>query len=299
MEMISEKQIYEVPHGEVAGLPGFTHGYADDNETRVHYVAGGQGPAIVLIHGWPFTWAVWRKIMPLLAEAGYTVIAPDQRGIGDSAKPDHGYEKTNSAKDIRELVSQMGLDQIHLVGTDIGAMTAYAFAVSYPECVQRLVLSESVLPGFGLEELMDVAKGGSWHFGFHMQVDLADRLTRGKEAEYLESFWRHMSPLHPLEQTLKDELLSKYQLSGAMRASFMHYESLLRDGEINRQRTTQKLNMPLLVLNGSHGLPQAPLLQAAHERATLVQQAILQNARHTLAEDNPQELALILKDFFV
>lgn len=287
------------PHGEVTGLPGFSHGYANVNGTRIHYAAGGQGPAVVLIHGWPFTWAVWRKVMPLLAEAGYTVIAPDQRGMGDSAKPDNGYEKTNSAEDIRQLAEQMGFEQIHLMGADIGAMTAYAFAVSYPERVRRLVLSESVLPGFGLEQLMDVAKGGSWHFGFHMQVDLADRLTSGKEAQYLESFWRHMSPLHPLDPALKNELLSKFQSPGAMRASFKHYEALLRDGEINRQRAAQKLSMPLLVLNGSHGLPQEPLLQAANEVATDVQQAILQNAGHTLAEDNPHELASILKGFFM
>ncbi|MCY9657751.1 MULTISPECIES: alpha/beta fold hydrolase [Paenibacillus] len=197
-------------------------------------------------------------------------------------------EKTNSAEDIHQLVQKLGHDQIHLMGMDIGAMTAFAFATSYPESIRRLVISESVLPGFGLEELMDVAKGGSWHFGFHMQADLAASLVRGKEAEYLEQFWRHMSPINPLDQTLKAELISKFQLPGAMRAGFMHYEALLRDGEVNRMRAAQALSisMPVLILNGSHGLPQAPLLYTATQMKLQMRHTILENTGHTLAEDS-------------
>ena len=136
--------------GPVADLAGFAHAYAEVNGTRLHYVVGGQGPAVVLLHGWPYTWALWRELLPLLAAAGYTVIAPDLRGLGDSAKPDSGYAKTNVAKDVHELVQQLGHAEINLVGTDIGTMVAYAYAASYPATVRRLVLAESLLPGFGL-----------------------------------------------------------------------------------------------------------------------------------------------------
>ena len=104
----------------VAGMPGFFHRYADVNGTRIHYVAGGSGPAVVLVHGWPYTWATWRKLMPLLAKAGFTAIAPDLRGIGDSAAADEGFSKINVAEDIRQIVKSLGFEQINLLGSDIG-----------------------------------------------------------------------------------------------------------------------------------------------------------------------------------
>ena len=86
------------PDSEVAGLVGFHHKFANLNDARIHYVVGGEGPAVVLLHGWPYTWAEWRKLMPLLADAGFTVIAPDLRGLGHSEKTETGYSKVNVAE---------------------------------------------------------------------------------------------------------------------------------------------------------------------------------------------------------
>lgn len=93
----------------VAGLPGFTHHYAEVNGVRLHYVMGGSGPAVVLLHGWPYTWAEWQGVMPLLAGAGYTVIAPDMRGLGDSSRPDQPHLKRAVADDMHQLLGQLGL----------------------------------------------------------------------------------------------------------------------------------------------------------------------------------------------
>ena len=90
--------------GAPADLEGFVHHFAEVNGTRIHYVSGGAGPAIVLLHGWPLTWREWRGIMPALAEAGFTVIAPDLRGLGDSERPSHDYDKKTVADDIRHIV---------------------------------------------------------------------------------------------------------------------------------------------------------------------------------------------------
>ncbi len=123
----------------VAGLDGFAHRFVDVGGTRLHAVVGGSGPAVVLVHGWPFTWALWRRVMPGLAATGRTVVAVDLRGTGDSAKPETGYAKADVADDLHQMVAHLGLEQtdhIDLVGTDIGAMVAYAYAVSYPDqCV--------------------------------------------------------------------------------------------------------------------------------------------------------------------
>lgn len=284
--------------GPVAELAGFRHAYADVNGTRLHYVIGGEGPAVVLLHGWPYTWAVWRKLLPLLAQAGYTAIAPDLRGLGDSTKAPNGYAKTNVARDVHELVQQLGHAEINLLGMDLGTMVAYAYAVSYPTQVRRLVLTESLLPGFGLEEQMNPATGGYWHFGFHLQVDVATMLTTGKEEAYLLPSLSAMSTAPDAVAAAHAYFLPAYAAPGGMRAGFQHYGTLLEDGKENRARFTTKLPMPVLVLNGDHGLPQAALLAGAHQVATTVTADLVPASGHTYGQDNPAWVAQRLQRFF-
>ena len=269
------------------GLPGFAHHYAEVNGTRLHYVSGGQGPAVVLLHGWPYTWAEWRKLMPLLADSGLTVIAPDLRGLGHSERADSGYEKSSVAEDVRQVVRLLGFASIDLVGTDIGTFVAFAYAQRHPGEVRRLVLAESLIPGFGLEELMNPATGGYWHFGFHMQVDLATMLTKEREEAYLLPFMTMMSASPDAADTAKTLFLPHYMASGGMRAGFQHYGTLLADGAENRAAFRSKLPMPVLVLNGEHGLPQAQLLACVHQIANTIETALVPGSAHTFANDNP------------
>ncbi|MFL6497054.1 MAG: alpha/beta fold hydrolase, partial [Nitrososphaera sp.] len=109
----------------------FTHHMASVNGIQMHYVMGGQGDPIVLLHGWPETWYAWRHVMPALAQ-NYTVIAPDLRGLGDSSKPPTGYDGKTVAEDIHQLVTQLGFNTIFLVGHDIGTWVAYPYAAENP-----------------------------------------------------------------------------------------------------------------------------------------------------------------------
>lgn len=279
------------PEGPVAGMDGFSHRYAEVNGTRLHYVVGGEGPAVVLVHGWPYTWAEWRKLMPRLAAAGFTVIAPDLRGLGDSAKVETGYSKTNVAEDIRQVVHQLGFGEINLVGTDIGTMVAYAYASRHPEEVRRLVLSESLIPGFGLEELMNPATGGYWHFGFHMHVDVATMLTAGREAAYLMPSLRMMSVSENAEEEAEALYLPYYTAPGGMRAGFQHFGTLLEDGEENRAAFSSKLEMPVLVLNGDQGIPQEQTLGCVRQVAENIEAELVPDSGHLFAEDNPAWVA--------
>lgn len=292
-ELIDEK-VKDVP---VEGIEGFTHHFANVNETRIHYVSGGSGPAIVLLHGWPYSWFEWRNIMPALSAAGFTVIAPDLRGFGDSDKPDSGYLKRNVAKDIYELIKQIGFSEINLLGIDIGMMVAYAYASSYPDKVNRLILGEGVLPGFGLEEIMNPAAGGSWHFGFQAQAKFAAMVTEGNEAKYLTNFWNLMEPLHGPNKETTAELLKHYTSPGGMLGGFQHYATLLEDGKYNRENF-KMLSMPVLVLNGDHGLPQAATLASVKQVASDIITELVPDSGHPLAEGNPEYTARILINFF-
>src|ERR687884_151702 len=105
----------------------FSHHMASVNGIQLHYVIGGHGDPVVLIHGWPQTWYGWRHVMSALAK-NYTVVAPDLRGLGDSSKPVTGYDDKTLAEDIHQLVTKLGFKRIDLVGHDIGSQVAYSYA---------------------------------------------------------------------------------------------------------------------------------------------------------------------------
>lgn len=173
------------------------------NGTTLHYVVGRKGPLVVLLHGFPYTWAIWRRAMRMIALAAYTVIAPYLRGLGASEKTHTGYSKVNCAEDVRSIAKLHGHGAVNLVGMDIGAMVAYAYASRHPGAVRRLIFAESIIPGFGLEEFMNPAQGGYWHFGFHAQVEVASMLIKGKEAAYLLPWYQMMSASeYAIEQEL-------------------------------------------------------------------------------------------------
>src|ERR1700675_1213944 len=116
---------------------GFTERFAKVNGVRLRYLIGGQGSPVVLLHGYAETGHMWRPIMPLLAQR-HTVIVPDLRGAGGSAKPPSGYDKKNMAVDIHELTASLGLSRVSIVGHDIGLMVAYGYAAQFPQGTERL-----------------------------------------------------------------------------------------------------------------------------------------------------------------
>ena len=105
----------------------FSHHPASVNGIQLHYVIGGHGDPVVLLHGWPETWYAWHKVMPTLAK-NYTVIAPDLRGLGDSSKPLTGYDGKTVSEDIHQLVGKLGFKTIFLIGHDWGTQVAYFYA---------------------------------------------------------------------------------------------------------------------------------------------------------------------------
>lgn len=274
------------------------HHYTEVNSIKLHYVTCGSGPAVVLLHGWPFTWIEWQKVMVLLAKSGYTAIAPDLRGMGDSEISEGGYDKVNVAEDIHQLVQQLGFKKIRLVGTDIGMMVAYPYAVAHQNEIEQLVLGESLIPGFGLEELMNPATGGYWHFGFHAQAGLAAMLTEGKEAAYLNPMYKLMSPGGHISQATITEYIRQYSKPGAMKGGFMHYAAILGDGKTNRANFKGKLTIPVLAINGEKGIPYKQTFEGIKAVAKNVTTAVVPDSGHALGEDNPEWFTNRLIGFF-
>ena len=149
---------------------------------KIHYLTAGQGPAVLLLHGYTQTSRMWKPIIPLLA-AKFTVIAPDLPGIGDSSIPADGLDMKTSAIRIHSLLKSLHIEKARVVGHDIGLMVAYAYAAQFPLETEKLVVLDAFLPGVaGWEDVYNYP--GIWHFRFNGPTPEA--LVRGRERIYFD-----------------------------------------------------------------------------------------------------------------
>ncbi|WP_420212589.1 alpha/beta fold hydrolase [Burkholderia aenigmatica] len=269
------------------------------NGLRIHTKVAGAGRAVVLLHGWPQTSYAWRKLVPLLAPH-CKVIAPDLRGFGHSSKPATGYDKKTVAGDIAALLHALQIDQACIVGHDMGGQVGYAFAALYPQLTEQFVFIESGLPGFGQEKAMNVATGGSWHFGFNMAGDISEELVRGREALFVRHFVRRdtVGTVDPESITEADIDVYATALTqpGALRASFSYYRTLLVDLDDNKTLGEKKLEMPVLAIGCEFGYGEGS--KATMEKvASNVRGVVLRASGHYPAEEQPEQLASALLDF--
>jgi len=202
----------------------FSHHTAAENGIQLHYVIGGKGDPLVLLHGWPETWYGWRHVMLALAK-NFTVVVPDLRGLGDSSKPLSGYDGKTLAEDLHQLVGRLGFKTIFLVGHDIGTQVAYSYAAAHPTEVKKLVVMELTIPGFAPAVRMPL-----WWVTFHQTPDISEALVEGKEMMYLSWFFHNLA-YNPAAITQADinEYVSHYSAPGGMRAGFEYYRAFPQD----------------------------------------------------------------------
>ena len=275
-----------------------THHTTTANGVRLHYVkAGNSQNAIVLLHGSPKTWYEWRLVIPALAQ-NFTVIAPDLRGFGDSDKPESGYDKKTVAKDIHELVNQLGFSSIYLVGHDIGSTAAYAYASLYANEVKKLVFLDVPPLGIGPQEWAP----NLWHMQFHMTPELPEALLDGKIRTYLQWFygdgWMHGTPKSlTISEADMDEYVRTYSQPGAIKTWLAHYRAFPQDMQDNAEFVKTKLTMPVLTIGGEETLGDW-----AYKVMTLaaesVQGILVKNCGHWIPEEAPEELLQHLTAFF-
>jgi pimeloyl-ACP methyl ester carboxylesterase len=276
----------------------FTHHMASVNGVQIHYVMGGQGDPVVLLHGWPETWYAWHKVMPALAQ-NYTVIVPDLRGLGDSSKPPTGYDGKTVAEDIHQLVTQLGFNTIFLVGHDIGTWVAYPYAAEHPTDVEKLVIMEVPPPGFWPPPVPL-----PWWFSFHQTPDVPEALVQGNEMGYLSWFYQNL-PYNPaaITQEAINEYVSHYSAPGGMRAGFEYYRAFPEDATQNQNYSQTNLTMPVLALGAGHipafgGISNPTALLGMQQSAENVQGIIVPNSGHFIPEEQPQFVINQLSNFF-
>lgn len=275
-----------------------THHTATVNGVRLHYVEAGEGDPVILLHGWGQTWHEWSRIIPALAKS-FRVIAPDLRGLGDSARPKSGYDKKTVATDIHFLLNHLGVSRAHVVGHDFGVAVAFALAHQWQEQVRSLALMEMMLPGFGGEMAFNITRnGGRWHMVFHARCELAEMLVAGKERDYLSWFFKTFA-YDPEAITPGDlDIYTRaYAAPGAMGASFEYYRTLFDDEEQFKLWGQTKLKAPILALGGAVNMGDRVFLMM-QKLGENVSGGAIERAGHWIPEERPDWLIDNLPAFF-
>nr|WP_246800743.1 alpha/beta hydrolase [Mesorhizobium amorphae] len=265
------------------------------NGTMLHVRTGGQGPAVVLLHGYGETGDMWVPMAEDLAR-DHTVIVPDLRGLGLSARPPGGYDKKTQGADIAGVLDALKIERADLVAHDIGNMVGYAFAVQNPQRVTRLVLIDAPVPGIGPWE--EILKNPLlWHFRFG-GPDM-ERLVAGRERIYLDRFWNEFSA-NPARFTegSRAHYAKLYAQPGAMHAGFAQFAAFDQDAIDNKASLAAngKLSMPVLAIGGekSFGPMMATVMRFA---ASDVTEGVVPDSGHWIMEENPQATVAMVRDF--
>ena len=278
----------------------FTSRYIDAGDVRLHAVIGGDGPPLLLIHGWPETWYAWRMVMPTLAE-DFEVIAVDQRGIGLSDKPEDGYDTGTLANDLVALMDELGHQRFALYGTDTGMPIAYALAADHPDRVERLIVSEAPLPGASPSPplfLPPQLNARLWHLTFNqLPAEVNEALVRGREEIFFGSEFAASAGTKKLpDETVKYYIATLAANAEALRGSFEFYRAILTTAAQNAERKNRRLTMPVLAIGGAEsGMEgvEATMKLVADD----VKGAVLSGAAHWVAEQAPAELLAALTEF--
>lgn len=278
----------------------FAHGKATVPGGQIHYRLGGEGETVILLHGWPQHSLQWHSVAPKLAER-YRVLVPDLPGCGGSSIPRSGYDKRTIAASLRELVGQLDLGPVKLIGYDHGAGVAYNYACANRDEVTHLALIEFVLPGCGYEKAMmpapDWHTGSNWQLALFTVPDVAEFAFRGRERELLTwFFWHGSCNPSPVSAEHLQEYVDQMAKPGALRAGIEYYAAVWQDMEINKVNMQHKLTIPVMGIGGRNNAGEF-VGRSLGSVAANPQVAVVEDAGHWVSDENPAELSRILLDF--
>jgi pimeloyl-ACP methyl ester carboxylesterase len=276
---------------------GFRSEYAEVNGMKLHYVEGGEGRrTVVLIPGWPQTWYAWRKVMPELAKT-YHVVAVDIRGMGDSSRPDGGYDTETAASDISALMSRLGVSRYSVVGHDVGMWIALPLAARHGQAIDRLVMTEATIPGVTPTPPMllppEMNAGMAQHM-FNQLRDLPEFLVAGREAAYLRWVVEHLA--YRPDRVAVDEYVRAYSVPGAMKAGFEYYRAIPLTMQQNQELKKQKLTMPVLAIGGVLGAG-AKTIETMELVSDNVEGEVIDECGHYVPEECPGRFLELVKAF--
>ena len=294
--------------GSVSGAPDlppgfsgtFSSRYVNAGDVRHHTVTGGDGPPLLLVHGWPQTWYAWRLVMPTLAQHFY-VVAVDQRGIGLSDKPLDGYDSATLADDMVALMAALGHQRFFMYGTDVGMPIAYAVAADHPAHIDRLVVSEAPIPGVSPSPsliLEPALNARLWHLAFNsLPAEVNEALVKGREDIFFGAEFDAAAGTIKLPDRAVDYYVRMLR-SGVdpLRGSFSFYREWLTTVAQNMDRQMQRLTLPVLAIGGAESGGEN-VANGMRLVADNVQSMVIPGVGHWVAEQAPEQISAAVTAF--
>ncbi|MFF3571591.1 alpha/beta fold hydrolase [Nocardia jiangxiensis] len=264
------------------------------NGIEISVALAGDGPAVLLLHGFPHTWQLWRAVIGPLAQR-HRVIAPDLRGLGGSTRATDGYDARALADDAAALLTALGEPRATVVAIDAAVPAAFLLALRRPGPVDRLVLMESLLGTLpGAETFL--AGGPPWWFGFHAVPGLAERVLAGNEPAYLDWFLRIGTLGRGVPEAIRDAFVAAYTGVESLRCAFSYYRAMPETAEqIRAAVTATRLTVPTLAI-GAHPVGDA-LASQLRPVADDLRSHLIPDSGHIIPLDRPDALLPLLTEF--
>ncbi|MFJ9479623.1 alpha/beta fold hydrolase [Streptomyces mirabilis] len=264
------------------------------NGVELNVALAGEGPAVLLLHGFPHTWQLWTHVLDGLA-GRYRVIAPDLRGCGASARTAGGYDAGTLATDAEALLDALGETSAAVVGIDAGTPPAFLLAMRRPDLVRRLVVMESLVGRLpGAEEFL--AHGAPWWFGFHAESGLAESVLTGHEDRYIDWFLDAGTLGQGVDPAVRDAFVHAYTGTEALRCAFSYYRALPESSrQIQEAVRTARLTVPTMAI-GAHPVGSALERQLRPVADHLIGH-VIENCGHIIPLHRPDRLLGLLEPF--
>jgi pimeloyl-ACP methyl ester carboxylesterase len=286
-----------LPHGTIRCVRTTSDFRTEEIKTdgaTIHVRVGGQGPAVVFLHGFGDTGDMWAPLAAMLVR-DHQVVVPDLRGMGLSSHPENGYDKKTQSGDVARVLDKFNVEKADLVTHDIGNMVGYAFAAQYPHRVTRWVVMDAPLPGIGPWDEI-IRSPALWHFNFRGPD--VERLVKGRERIYLDRFWNELSAdPKSIDEGTWQHYAELYARPGAMHSAFNQFAAFAQDAIDNRVFSAKgKLTMPVLAVGAdkSFGTAMADDLRFV---ATDVTSLVISNSGHWLMEEQPEATMAAIRAF--
>src|SRR5712672_1036854 len=265
------------------------------NGTSLFVRVGGQGPVVILLHGFGDTGDMWAPLAIVLVK-DHTVIVPDLRGMGLSDHPDTGYTKKNQAVDVAGVMDALQVKRADLVTHDIGNMVGYALAAQFPQRITRWAAIDAPLPGIGDWDNI-IRSPLLWHFNFRGPDE--ERLVQGRERIYLDRFWNELSAdPKGIDEETREHYAGLYARPRAMHDAFEQFGAFSQDAVDNKALLAQggKIPMPVFAVGAekSFGTGMADEIRFV---ATNVTGAVIAKSGHWLMEEQPAATVAAIRDF--
>ena len=277
-------------------------GYADvGNGITLHYVEAGEGPLVLLLHGFPEFWFGWRRQIAPLAAAGFRVVAPDTRGYNLSSRPEgvDAYSVDLLAEDIRGLVHALGATSANVVGHDWGGSIAWATATNHPEVVDRLAILNAAHPRRlqeGLHHPSQLRK--SWYFFFFAIPGLPEDVVHARDWHFFRHFLHDANPPFTPEET--ERYLEAWSQPGAATAMIDYYRSSVKESSKQAKEEHPPIQAPTLVIWGERDryLGENLAEPDREDVPNLDRVERLEDASHWVHHDEAERVNQLLIDFF-